>query len=417
MASKKKTPKKKAVTKKKVSVKAKPKAAKKKTVARTAAKVSVAKAPADPKKDRFVIIMAGGSGERFWPVSRKSTPKQLIKILGNKSFLQEAVERCLPVVPMKNIFIITNKVQAAEVARQLPKLPKGNVVAEPVGRDTCAAVTLGAALVGARSTTGTMAVLPADHVIPDEAKFQRVLEDSFDLASKGRAIVTIGIKPNEPATGYGYIKVGDKLPKPKKGKKYKTGFYKADQFKEKPNLEKAVEYVNSGRYRWNAGMFMWSFVTVTEALQKHQPEMYEACQRWFKAASKGKLEGVLKREYPKIKKISIDFALMEKAQNVVVADGAFKWDDLGAWNALARHVKQDREGNAAVADFIHVDAARNIVFDGRSKTKTPIALVGVSDSILVLTDDAVMLAHKDQSQKIKQLVAKLADHPRFKKLV
>ena len=418
MPAKKKAPKKK--TAKKVATKAKAKAAKKKaakTAPAKAAAVPAAKPSTDPKKDRFVIIMAGGSGERFWPVSRKSTPKQLIKILGDKSFLQEAVERCLPLVPMKNIFIITNQVQAAEVRRQLPKLPKDNVVAEPIGRDTCAAVTLGAALVGARSTTGTMAVLPADHVIPDEKRFQRVLEHSFDLAARGQAIVTIGIKPNEPATGYGYIKVGDKLPKAKKAKKVSTNFFKVDQFKEKPNLETAVEYVNSGNYRWNAGMFIWNFVTVTEALQKHQPEMFEACQRWFKAAAKGRLEGVLKREYPKIKKISIDFALMEKAQNVVVADGTFKWDDLGAWNALARHVKNDREGNAAVADFIHVDAARNIVFDGRTKGKTPIAIVGLRDSILVLTDDAVMLAHKTQSQKIKQMVAKLAEHPRFKKLV
>ena len=163
----------------------------------------------DRHKDRFVIIMAGGRGERFWPVSREKTPKQLIKLLGDRSFLQEAVDRVLPLVPMKNIFIITNEAQAAEVRKQLPKLPKENVVAEPVGRDTCAAVTLGAALVGARSTTGVMAVLPADHVIPEAKKFQQVLADAFDLAGRGQAIVTIGIKPTEPATGYGYIRVGD----------------------------------------------------------------------------------------------------------------------------------------------------------------------------------------------------------------
>jgi len=416
-AAKKKTVAKKKAAKKKSAPKAAAKRTKKKAAPKAAVKPTTASASASSKNDRFVIIMAGGSGERFWPVSRKATPKQLIKILGDKSFLQEAVERCLPIVPLKNIFIITNKVQAPEVAKQLPKLPKGNIVAEPIGRDTCAAVTLGAALVGARSTTGTMAVLPADHVIPDEKRFQRVLEHSFDLAARGQAIVTIGIKPNEPATGYGYIKVGDKLPKAKKAKPVSTKFFKVDQFKEKPNLETALEYVNSGQYRWNAGMFIWNFVTVTEALQKHQPEMFQACQRWFQAAVKGKLDGVLKREYPKIKKISIDFALMEKAQNVVVADGTFKWDDLGAWNAIARHVKQDREGNAAIADFIHVDAARNIIFDGRTKNQTPIAVVGLRDSILVLTDDAVMLAHKTQSQKIKQMVAKLAEHPRFKKLV
>src|SRR5215510_11366720 len=175
-------------------------------------------------KNRFVIIMAGGKGERFWPVSRERTPKQLITLLGNRSFLQQAVDRVLPLVPLKNIFIITNEVQAPEVRKQLPKLPKQNVIAEPVGRDTCAAVTLGAAMVGARSTTGVMAVLPADHVIPEEKKFQQVLSDAFDLATRGQVIVTIGIKPTEPATGYGYIHVGAELPPPSGVKAYKTTF-------------------------------------------------------------------------------------------------------------------------------------------------------------------------------------------------
>src|SRR5580704_14920797 len=368
--------------------------------------------------DRYVIIMAGGKGERFWPVSREKTPKQLITLLGKRSFLQQAVDRVLPIVPLKNIFVITNAVQAPEVRRQLPKLPKANVIAEPCGRDTCAAVTLGAAIVGARSTTAVMAVLPADHVIPDEKKFQQVLSDAFDLAGRGRAIVTIGIKPTEPAIGYGYIHVGPELPPPAGAKAYKTTFFKAERFVEKPNYERAVENMNSGQYRWNAGMFIWSFVTVTEGLQKHQPEMFEACQRWFKVANQpAKLDKVLAKEYPDIKKISIDFALMEHAQNVVVADGAFDWDDLGSWTALARHLKADAEGNCAVGEFIHVDAARNIIFDARTKNRTPIAVVGLRDSILVQTDDATLLAHKSQAQKIKELVAKLAQTPAYKKLV
>jgi mannose-1-phosphate guanylyltransferase len=369
-------------------------------------------------KDRFVIIMAGGRGERFWPLSHEKMPKQLLALLGKKSFLQEAVERVLPLVPAKNIFIITNTAQVAEVRKQLPKLPKDNVVAEPMGRDTCAAVTLGAALVGARSTTGVMAVLPADHVIPDAKKFQQVLSDAFDVAAQGQAIVTIGIKPTEPATGYGYIQTGNELPTPPGAKKTKTIFYKAERFVEKPNFETALEYVNSGQYRWNAGMFVWSFITVTNGLQAHQPEMFAACQRWFKvAANPAKLAKILAKEYPDVKKISIDFALMEKAQNVICADGAFEWDDLGAWPAIARHVKQDAEGNAAVGDFIHVDAARNIIYDARTKNRTPICVVGLRDSILVQTDDAVLLAHKSQAQKIKELVKKLAADARLKKLI
>src|SRR5437588_1763359 len=236
-------------------------------------------------KDRFVVIMAGGRGERFWPVSREKTPKQLLNLLGEGSFLQQAVERVLPLVPTKNIFVITNEAQAAGVRKQLPRVPKQNVIAEPMGRDTCAAVTLGAALVGARSTTGVMAVLPADHVIPEGKKFQQVLADAFDLASRGQAIITIGIKPTEPATGYGYIRVGEALPPPQGVKAYKTAFHRAEQFVEKPHFDRAVEYLHSGQYRWNAGMFIWSFITITEGLQKHQPEMYEACQRWFKVAA------------------------------------------------------------------------------------------------------------------------------------
>src|SRR5277367_5797966 len=222
--------------------------------------------------NQYVIIMAGGRGERFWPVSRERTPKQLVTLLGKRSFLQQAVDRVLPLVPLKNIYIITNAVQAPQVRQQLPKLPKQNVVAEPIGRDTCAAVTLGAAIVGQRSTSAVMAVLPADHVIPEEKKFQQVLLDSFDLASRGRIIVTIGIKPTEPATGYGYIQTGTELPTPTGAKKTKTIFFKAEKFVEKPNFERALEYVNSGQYRWNAGMFVWSFITVTNGLEKHQPE-------------------------------------------------------------------------------------------------------------------------------------------------
>ena len=368
-------------------------------------------------QDRFVIIMAGGRGERFWPVSREKTPKQLLRLLGDRSFLQQAVDRVVPLVPIKNIFIITNAAQAPEVRKQIPKLPKGNVIAEPCGRDTCAAVTLGAALVGARSTTGVMAVLPADHVIPDEKKFQQVLDDSFDLASRGQVIVTIGIKPTEPNTGYGYIHVGEPLPPPQGVKRYKTTFFRAERFVEKPNFDRALEYLNSGQYRWNAGMFIWSFVTVTQGLEKHQPDMAQACQRWFKVAHTPKLDKVLAREYPDIRKVSVDYALMEHAQNVVVADGAFEWDDLGSWTALSRHIKADPEGNCAVGEFIHVDAARNVVYDARVKNRTPITIVGLRDSIIVQTDDATLVAHKSQAQKVKELVAKLAADKKYKKLV
>lgn len=368
------------------------------------------------RSNRYLVIMAGGRGERFWPMSREKTPKQLITLLGKRSFLQQAVANALPLVPIENVFIITNAVQAPEVRRQLPKLPKENVVAEPIGRDTCAAVTLGAAVVGQRDPNAIMAVLPADHVIPEEEKFRQVLADSMDLAERQPVIVTIGIKPNEPATGYGYIHTGSVLPAPEGAAPYSTTFFKAKRFVEKPNVEKAVEYVNSGEYRWNAGMFVWSYATVLQGLDLYQPEMAASCRRWQGSGSPAKLTRLLAKEYPEIKKISIDYALMEKAQNVVVADGSFAWDDLGAWPALARHLKADADGNCTVGELVYVDSAQNIIFDARTKNRTPIALVGMRDTIFVQTDDAVLVANKAQAQKIKELVKKLAEDKKLKRL-
>ncbi|HOX02482.1 MAG TPA: sugar phosphate nucleotidyltransferase [Candidatus Paceibacterota bacterium] len=373
-------------------------------------------APKQTHKDRYAIIMAGGRGERFWPVSRERMPKQLLSLVGKRSLLQQAVDRILPLVPWRNLLVITNAVQAPLVRKQLPRLPAANLVIEPCGRDTCAAVALGAAIVGARSTTAAMAVLPADHVIPDEGKFRQVLADALDLAGRGQVMVTIGIAPTEPHTGYGYIHIGDPLPPPRGASAYRTAFYKARQFVEKPHHEKAVEFVQSGAYRWNAGMFVWSFVTIAESLLQHQPQLAQAAQTWMAAAaSPSRLKRCLARDYPGLPRISVDFALMEKAHNVVVAEGAFGWDDLGSWTALARHLKADEAGNCAVGDLVHVDAERNLIFDARTRNRTPIAVVGLRDAIIVQTDDALLAAHKSQAQKVKELVARLAGMPRYRK--
>lgn len=368
------------------------------------------------RKDRYIIIMAGGRGERFWPVSRERKPKQLITLLGERSFLQQTLDRVKPVAPLENIFIITNAVQAAAVRRQLPELPKRNIIGEPCGRDTCAAVALGAALVGARSENGVMAILPADNVVPDVAKIRRVLIDSMDLAKREPLLVTIGTVPHEPATGYGYIQVGKKLVNAS-AKSLKSTFFNAKKFVEKPNLATARRYLKSGNYRWNAGMFIWSYETIAGELQRQQPKLAAAAEKWRSIRSLAKLNAALAKDYPNLEKISVDYAIMENAQNIACADGDFGWDDLGSWPALARHLKPDAAGNCTVGDLVQVDSANNVVFDARTRNRTPIALVGISEMIVVQTDDAMLVARKSESQKIKQIVAHLAKNKRFAHLV
>lgn len=363
--------------------------------------------------DRYVVIMAGGRGERFWPVSREKRPKQLLSLLDKKSFLQRAVDLVKPLVPPQNIFVITHKVQLPEVIRQLPGIPARNLVAEPIGRDTCAAVALGGALVASRNPQGILSVLPADHVIPEGDKFRQVLQDAFSLAQRDEVIITIGIKPTEPSTGYGYIRVGEALSYPEF--EPKTRFFKVEQFVEKPPAETAVQYLSSGNYRWNAGMFLWSVPTLLGALAKFQPELYQAASRWQAASSSG-LARLLARDYPALPKVSVDYALMERVSNVVVADGDFIWDDVGSWTALARHLRPDADGNCLVGDIVCIESGHNIVFDARRK-KYPIGLMGLKDMILVLTDDSTLAAHKSQAQQIKKIVARLGQNARYKKLL
>ena len=374
--------------------------------------------------NRYVVIMAGGRGERFWPVSRQATPKQLIKLLGARSLLQQAVDRVLPVVEADHIFIITNRQQADAVRSQLPELPVDNIIAEPVGRDTCAAVTLGAALVAARNPQGVMAVLSADHLIPTVELFRQTLLDAWSAAEESEALITLGIQPTEPSTGFGYIRLGEAFPpeacSPSAALKKSTPFFKALAFVEKPNLETAEKYLASGDYRWNAGMFLWSCETLFKNLRQHQPLMADAFLRWKAAASASTehLRQTLEEDYPGITKISIDFALMEKAHNILVADTSFEWDDLGSWPALMRHLQHDGSGNCSNTPFICLDSNENLVFDVRQKlSRTPTALLGVQKSLVVFTDDVTLIAHQSQSQRIKELLAKISQSPEYQHLL
>lgn len=365
---------------------------------------------------RYVIIMAGGRGERFWPVSRQTFPKQLVTLFGGRSLLQQACDRVLPIVDASHIFVITNVAQVDAVRKQLPELPAENIIAEPCGRDTCAAVTLGAALVAARDEDGVMSVLSADHLIPDEEVFRQVLIDAYAVAGAKSVLVTLGINPTEPATGYGYIHLGapcNAIPDSA------TQFFQVRQFVEKPNLETARAYLDSGEYRWNAGMFLWSCKTLYSGLQAYTPQMAEAFCRWKKVADSWcTLEPVLAQDYPNITKISVDFALMEHAKNIVVANSTFAWDDLGTWSALTRHIPPDNAGNCANVPFVAVDSRDNLIFDNRKKLpRTLTAMLGVHNMVIVFTDDATLVANKSDSQRMKELVAQLGENPDFKKLM
>jgi mannose-1-phosphate guanylyltransferase len=286
-------------------------------------------------------------------------------------------------------------VQAPEVCRQLPQLPAQNIIAEPIGRNTTAAVGLGAAICGKIDPNAVMAVLPSDHVIGEPEKYQRVLGNCLEIASKQPVLVTIGIQPNEPNTGYGYIEIGENLT---------PGFHRAVKFVEKPDLETAKQYLASGRYRWNAGMFVWSFPTLQKSLSKViEPQMSEIFAKFHDAWGTGRFNAALKREYPKLQSISIDYALMEKADNVVVADGDFDWDDVGAWTALANHLPTDTSGNVVRGDHLSVDSADNIIMgDGRM-----IATLGVRDLIIVQTADATLVCRKEDAQRIREVVKAL----------
>lgn len=355
-----------------------------------------------PSADYYAVIMAGGGGERFWPMSRMRTPKQLLALVTERTLIEETVARIEPIFPLRNILIITNTQQAPKIHRLLPKIQKQNIIAEPLRRDTAAAVALGAAIVARRNPNAVMAVLPADHVISEPVKYQRVLSDCLNLAGRENVLVTIGIKPTEPNTGYGYIEAGTK-----RGAK----FWDARRFVEKPDLATARKYVASGRYRWNAGMFVWSVPSVSAALSSHMPELFSQLQTLRPVIDSPRFNAALRKLYPKLQRVSIDYGLMEKARNVVVADGSFAWDDVGSWVALERHLPRGKHGNVSRGKLVSLRSQNNIIIGD----KRLIATLGVSDLIIVETKDATLICHRNEAQKIKEIVTWLGQHPEHRR--
>jgi mannose-1-phosphate guanylyltransferase len=354
----------------------------------------------------YVVIIAGGKGERFWPQSRAARPKHLLPVVGETPLLAQTLERVRGIVPPKNVFVITSAVQSAEVAKVCRGLiPSANIVAEPVGRDTAAAVGLAAALVGARDPQGVFAVLPADHVIHDTKTYQADLRAAFAAAGAAEVMVTIGIPPSEPATGFGYIQRGDCWAKVGDGKSARQ-VYAVKRFVEKPKLKVAEGYLKSGDYVWNAGMFVWSVPVVEAAFAAHAPELDKGLKKIRLALRKKQaLPAVLKRVYPTLVKISVDYALLEKSTNVVMIPASFDWDDVGAWPAVAKHFKADKAGNVARGEVIVEQGKGNLVFGAG---KHLVTLLGVDDLVVVHTEDATLVMPKSRAQDIKALLAKVA---------
>ena len=348
----------------------------------------------------YALILAGGSGERFWPLSRKTRPKQLLRLVSDKTLLEETVARLDGLVPPERILILTNVEQEPAVRELLPNFPSANIVAEPAKRDTAAAVALGAAWVAARDHMATMVVLPADHVIKDTAAFQNTLRTAAAAAEQAGALVTIGIKPTWACPGFGYIEQGE--PAELNGASNTDApVHHVVRFREKPNTDLAEVFLRQGNFRWNAGMFVWAVSTVLSEFNRHTPELADFISQ---VRAPNKFAETLRDAFPALPKISFDYAIMEKADRVLMVEAGFDWDDVGGWQAVASYFPKDEEENAANSDVTAIDSSHNIVF---AQDGTKIALLGVHNLIVVRTPDALLVCDRHEAEKIKTLIGKL----------
>ncbi|MDQ6654615.1 MAG: sugar phosphate nucleotidyltransferase, partial [Verrucomicrobiota bacterium] len=345
----------------------------------------------------YALILAGGSGERFWPLSRKTRPKQLLQLVSEKTLLEETVARLEGLVPAERILILTNVEQEAAVRTLLAGFPAENIVAEPAKRDTAAAVALGAGWVAARDHMATMVVLPADHVIKNTAAFQKTLLTAAMAAEETGALVTIGIKPTWACPGFGYVEQGEPV-RLRRAATAGEDIRRVVRFREKPNAELAETFVRSGNFRWNAGMFVWTVATVLSEFNRHTPTLANFIAQ---LSAPGRFAAALSERFPELPKISFDYAIMEKADRVLVVEAGFDWDDVGSWQAVASYFKNDDEGNAANCDITAIDSTNNIIFD---QDGTKIALLGVHNLIVVRTGDALLVCHRHQAERIKTLI-------------
>ena len=345
---------------------------------------------------RTALIMAGGRGERFWPRSRKHLPKQFLSLTGDgRTMIQITVERILPFVEMEDIFIVTNKDYKGLVKEQLPNIPEENILCEPIGRNTAPCIGLGAVYMEKKYGDALMIVLPSDHLLKYNSMFIRSLQDACQIALEGQNLVTIGITPDYPETGYGYIKFN---PNQCKGRAFLV-----DRFVEKPNVEVAKEYLESEEYLWNSGMFVWKISSILKNIEEFMKETYQGLLRIKEKIGTPEEESVLEKEFYAFPSESIDYGVMEKAQDIYTLPGTFGWDDVGSWLAVERIQKTNEFGNVANGNIITINS-KNCIIEGQKKL---IAAVGLENLIIVDSEDATLICEKSSASDIKRVLENL----------
>lgn len=346
----------------------------------------------------YALILAGGSGQRFWPLSRDKSPKQLLRLFDEKTLLEHTIDRLQSLIPLENILILTNYQQIGNVRAILKDFPADNIIAEPEKRDTAPAIALAVGWVAARNPGATMMVLPSDHIIKDKEAFQKTLQTACAAAAQSEALVTIGIKPTWACPSYGYIERGEPF-----ALSEDTGVpvYEVLRFREKPSTELAERFLEQGGFNWNAGMFFWTVSTVRKNLAEFCPELARFVGNLEASAD---FHATMQEQFPTLPKLSIDYALMENAPRVLNVEASFDWDDVGNWTSVGKYLEQTAEGNQQNCDVAQLDTAHNLVF---SSTSQQIALLGVEHLMVITTPDAILVAHRSEAEKIKKLVETL----------
>lgn len=342
----------------------------------------------------YAVIMAGGSGTRFWPMSRGDTPKQFLRLLSSETLLQQTMSRIAPIVPPERVIVVTSRAHADRVKELLPALPQKNLLLEPVGRNTAPCIGLAALEVQRRASDAVMVVLPADHYVGDEEEFRRVVVSAAKLASTGR-LVTVGIRPVRPETGYGYLRLGEHVGE--------ESARFVDAFVEKPSFDTAVEYLASGHYLWNSGMFAFTPERIQQELEQHMPRHAAAFGRIAQAWGTDDSEEVLEQEYAAMEPISIDYGVMEKAAEIAVLVGRFPWSDVGTWAALRDVLPRGENDTVSMGEVVELDGRGNVlVADGGL-----VAALGLREMVVVRSGDAVLVCPRNRAQDVRRVVEAL----------